>query len=69
MAKFIRFDKADEIFEDRETYDIVNKKTGWAIGQIFWYAPWHQWTCRFKEDSVWSQDCLTDVCEFILSLP
>jgi hypothetical protein len=68
MAKFIQFVKADENHEGNPMYWIANKRSGDTIGQVFWYGPWHQWTCRFKEDSVWSQDCLADVREFILSL-
>ena len=70
MAKFIRFEKDNsQQFGDREVYAIVNKRSGMPIGNIFWYQPWQQWAARFDEDSVWSQDCLADVREFILSLP
>ena len=69
MAKFIRFDKTEEIFAGRETYNIINKRYGTILGQILQYPPWRQWICRFNPDSIWSQDCLTDIAEFLRSLP
>lgn len=70
MAKYIEF-KKDEIqrYGGREVYVVVNKRSGTEIGNVFWYPPWRQWTARFDEDAVWSQDCLADMREFMLSLP
>lgn len=69
MAKFIRFDKEPEDHEGKPVFSIVNKRAGDPLGQVFWYGPWRQWCCRFSEDSVWSQDCLADVREFIQQQP
>lgn len=69
MPKYIRFDKdVTQQYGGREVYAIVNKRCGTPIGNVFWYPPWRQWTARFNDDAVWSQDCLADVREFILSL-
>ncbi len=68
MAKYIRYDKTDEFFNGKMLYQIINKQSGNPIGQIFWYKSWRQWCARFKEDTVWSEDCLADVREFIKAI-
>ena len=68
MAKYIKFEISDEKHEGKPVYDCLNKRTGTALAQIFWYKPWKQWTCRFNPNSVWSEDCLKDIRSFILIL-
>lgn len=63
--KFIRFEKRDDRHGGKPVYAIVNKRSGGELGQAFYYPPWRQWCARFDEDAVWSQDCLTDVSEFL----
>ncbi len=67
MAKYIEFKEDGQKYGKRNVYAIVNKRSGTPIGNIFWYPPWQQWTARFDDDSVWSEDCLEDVRKFILS--
>ena len=45
----------------RPLYWIRNRRSGDSIGQVFYYPTWRCWIARFKEESVWSADCLTDV--------
>ena len=69
MAKFIRLSKDTEVtHEGKPVYWILNKRAGASIGQLFWYTPWRKWCARFKEDTVWSEDCLADVRKFIRTL-
>ena len=68
MAAYIKFEISEEVFNGKPTYDCCNKRTGTGIAQIFWYKPWKKWTCRFNPDSVWSEDCLQDIRNFILIL-
>lgn len=68
MAKFIRLEKTKTMHEDHPIHSIVNKKSGQSIGQIFWYKPWKKWCVEFKPQTVWSEDCLDDVREFIQGL-
>jgi len=65
MAKFIGMIQSDEFFNGKTVFSIINKKSGHIIGQVFWYKPWRRWCARFDEDTVWSEDCLTDVRMFI----
>lgn len=69
MAKYITFQKDGQTFGGKDVYEVANKKSGKPLASIFWYQPWRQWTVRFDDNAVWSQDCLADVREFILSLP
>ena len=69
MAKFIEFKDSGEWHEKKPMYDILNKKLGDVMGMVFWYPPWRQFVCRFKDDCIWSADCLKDVQEFIEGPP
>jgi len=68
MPKYITFHKDVQSFGGKIVYIILNKRTGKPLGDVFWYAPWKQWTARMDEDAVWSQDCLDDVRRFIIGL-
>ena len=68
MARYIRFLSAPgECFNDHPLYWIVNKRTRKPIGQVFFDDQWSMWCARFKEDGVWSEECLRDVRAFIRS--
>ena len=63
MPKFIEF---DEIMPHPEGIWLIrNKRSKDILGHIEWYAPWRQYVTSFSESSVWSQDCLADISEFI----
>ena len=68
MAKYIKFSDSGESYSRKAMYDITNKKSGDCLGMIFWYPPWHLWVARFKEESVWSAECLADVQAFMATL-
>jgi len=68
MAKYIIFEESVPAY-NRPTYQILNKRSGDPLGNIFWYPPWRSYTASFFSSSVWSQDCLQDVAAFIRSLP
>ena len=70
MAKYI-------ILQDNPDYEQVNgkiehfvrsKRTNDILGRIVWYPQWKQWVFEAAPNTIWSQDCLADVREFILSL-
>jgi hypothetical protein len=64
MSRFIRFEDEGQEHEGRPVYGVVNKRSRTTIGQVFWYGPWKRYTARFREDSVWSPDCLEAVATF-----
>ena len=61
MAKYIRFELSDTKHAGKPVYDVVNKKSGAPLAMMFWYTRWRRWCATFKEDTVWSADCLQDV--------
>ncbi len=67
MPKFIEFVKGEEEF-GRPTYSIRNLKSGAELGQVGWYPPWNRYAVHFEDMSVWSDDCLADVREFLVGL-
>lgn len=68
MAKYIKFEAQNRVHDGMPVFSIINKHHGDVIGEIFWYKDWKQMVARFKEDSIWSEDCLEDVRLFILGL-
>jgi hypothetical protein len=66
MAKYIEFDEV--MPAPRGVWVIRSKSQDAIIGRIEWYARWRQYVAIFTEDSVWSEGCLADVREFMLSL-
>ena len=68
--KYIRIGQGTELsmHNGKPVYWIVNIRSNSPIGQIFWYTPWRRWCARFKEESVWSPDCLVDVNKAIKAL-
>jgi hypothetical protein len=58
----------NEVYDGKPLYWIVNNRTKMPIGQIFWYRPWRRWCVRFKEDTVWSSDCLENVANAIAAI-
>lgn len=70
MAKYIQFIEApDETFDGKSVFNIVNKRSGIEIGRIGWYPRWLTYVAVFTQGSAWSDDCLTDVAEFMAQIP
>jgi len=67
MANYIEFKEV--MPHPGGVFLISNKRFGDVLGHIEWYAPWRRYVVAFQEDTVWSQDCLADVAEFLRSLP
>jgi len=38
------------------------------LGKIYWYGKWRQYVFEPAPDTIWSQSCLEEVYEFLLSL-
>jgi len=69
MPKFIEFRRRkNKNYRGQPIYEIVNKKSGYILGQAFYYPPWRQWVTRMDEVAVWSEDCLADVRAFLVGL-
>lgn len=58
----------DASHNGRPVYDILNRRAGTVLGQVFWYQSWRQWCARFDEDAAWSHDCLADVRDFLIEM-
>lgn len=54
--------------EQRKTWRCVNIKGGYPLGIVSWYSAWKQY-CYFPVAStVYSQDCLEDIIDFMKNL-
>lgn len=65
MAKYIEFDEV--MPPPKGIWVIRNKRSDTIIGKIEWYSPWRRYVADFEEGSIWSEDCLQDIRQFILS--
>lgn len=68
MAQYIRFEKTAESFNNHPLYNVINKRHGDVLGQVFWYTIWKQYGFTAEDSAVWSKGCLQDVIAFIETL-
>ena len=47
---------------------IVMSRRNEILGWVRWYSPWNRWCFLPCEGTVWSDNCLTDIVDFILGL-
>ena len=67
MSEYIRFDETTPKPKTK-VYSVVNKKSGYRIGEIKWHGPWRQY-CLFPEDeTIFNNGCMHDIIEFITKL-
>lgn len=65
MAKFIEF---QEVRAVPRSLWLVQNKRGQILARIEWYAPWARYVAVFREEAVWSSDCLEDMRAFMVKL-
>ena len=49
-------------------YQVNNNFSGYELGIIKWYAPWHQYCYTSTCEAVYNVGCLEDINDFIKSL-
>ncbi len=69
MAKWIDFRLLDRP-EGRKTdiYNVWNKEFNSLIGKVSWYAPWRKYAFYPTSNTVFEQDCLKDISDFLNKL-
>lgn len=66
MSKFLKFNLVSVNADTkRKAYDVLNKKGGYPLGFIEWYSTWRQYCFNPEADTVFSLECLQDICDFI----
>ena len=50
---------------EKNRYDVINRKCGFILGEILWYASWRQYVFCPSEETVFSVDCMADIIHFI----
>lgn len=68
MAKYIEFKERKAKKDEKPGYTIMSKKSGDALGNIFWYKPWSKYVFMSDYETVWSAGCLKTVQEFMEKL-
>lgn len=68
MPKYIDFTDDGEKVSGKPEYLVRSRRTREVLARVVWYPPWKQWVCEFRPDTIWSQDCLADVGEFLRGL-
>jgi hypothetical protein len=68
VAKYTEFENAGETMYGKPEYLVKSKSGGNVLARIIWYPCRRQWMCEPAPNTIWSQDCLADICEYMLSL-
>jgi hypothetical protein len=61
------FDKVGDTGKT-EVWNILNKKSGFILGQIRWYGPWHQYCFYPSPHCVFNTGCMDDIKKMINEL-
>lgn len=69
MAKWIEF-KELPMCPDRKTkvFEVVAKEGSIKLGEIKWFGRWRKYTFNPVNNTVFEQDCLKDITDFLLEL-
>lgn len=65
MAKYIEFENDGETLYGKPEYLVKSKSGGNVLARIVWYPRWRQWVCEPAPNTIWSQDCLADMREYM----
>ena len=68
VAKYIEFENDGETVYGKPEYLCKSKSGGNVLARIVWYPRWRQWVCEPAPNTIWSQDCLADMREYMVSL-
>ncbi len=69
MAKWIEFMHIPQAGKMKtKVFAVINKATRDNIGQIRWYAPFRKYSFMPYPNTVYEQDCLRDIMDFIREL-
>jgi hypothetical protein len=63
--KYITIKETGALEGSKETYDILNNRSGDWLGEIYYYRDWRQYVCTFNEQAVFNKSCLLDIIYFI----
>lgn len=51
-----------------KVYGVFSVHSGTALGRIYWYFPWRQYIFEPLEFTIWNNDCLKEIYEFLKKL-
>lgn len=64
MSKWVEF--REVVFKGKtRRWEVVTKEGGIVIGRIQWHGAWRRYTLAPAFPTVWEEQCLRDVAEFI----
>ena len=66
--KYIEFENDGEFVNGKPEYLVKSKSSGNVLARLCWYPRWRQWVCEPAPNTIWSQDCLADMREYMLGL-
>jgi len=66
MGKWIYFEEHLPLPKHKtKRFNVITKDAGDSIGTVAWYGPWRKY-CFFPHvNTVFEQDCLRDIADFI----
>jgi hypothetical protein len=66
MAKWVKFtDERPSMSGKTKGWHVRTIGGGVLLGYVFWRAPWRKYVFAPIADTIYEQDCLRDIAEFI----
>lgn len=65
MPKYIEFEDDGETVNGKPEYLVKSKTDGKVLARLCWYARWGKWVCEPAPNTIWSEDCLADMREYM----
>lgn len=66
MSKWIEFvDAGCSASGKTRVWEVRVKEDGYHLGKVSWYAPWRKYIFHPTGSSIYEQDCLRDIADFI----
>lgn len=68
MAKWIEFrETLTPLSNKTKRWEVISLRDGAILGRISWWNAWRKYVFSPSYPTVWEEDCLHDVAEFIES--
>lgn len=69
MSKWLEFEKNERAQGKKtDTWVVVNKVTGKAIGAIFWYGGFRKYVFQSNHGIIMDAGCMADVSDFLTQI-
>lgn len=67
--KFIRIEeREDKVYNGRTSYEVINKRGDYVLGEIYYLPAWRQYVFAPFEDTEYNYSCLETIVSWLTEL-